>query len=91
MVVNLPGLGAPRPDAAAAAQVRSWVRDVLAPDDERSVVVTELACSEPGCPPVETVIGLLAPGNQTQHKIHKPLAEVVADDVLRALRDEDHR
>lgn len=52
-------------------------------------MVTELACREPGCPPVETVIGLLAPGNQTQHKIHKPLTDIVAADVLRALHGED--
>ena len=44
-------------------------------------MVTELACSEPGCPPVETVIALLAPGRQDQVKIHKGLADVTSADV----------
>ncbi|MEM7094264.1 MAG: hypothetical protein AAF567_14775 [Actinomycetota bacterium] len=49
------------------------------------MLVTELECSEPGCPPIETVIALLREGEQVQHKIHKPIAEVSEADVLDAL------
>lgn len=85
--VSLPGLGGPeRPAAAITARVKAWVRAELADDDPRSVMITELACTEPGCPPLETVIALLGPGDQTQHKIHKPLAEVTEPEVIGALR-----
>ncbi len=62
------------------------MRAELADDDPRSVMVTELACTEPGCPPLVTVVALLGPGDQTQHKIHKPLAEVTEADVAAAVR-----
>jgi hypothetical protein len=75
-----------RPDAAASAQVKAWVAAALAPDDERTILVTELACTEPGCPPVETVIALLGPGEREQWKLHKPVAAVTETDVRSALR-----
>jgi hypothetical protein len=83
--MTLPG-ARPRPDGAATARVKAWATAALAPDHERAVLVTELACSEPGCPPVETVIALLGPGEPQRWKIHKPVAELTEDDV-RALLD----
>jgi len=65
------------------------VRSTIGVDDQRSVVVTELACTEPGCPPIETVVGLLGPGAQTQYKLHKPVAEVTEADVVTALQGKD--
>ncbi|MEM9135475.1 MAG: hypothetical protein AAF962_26460 [Actinomycetota bacterium] len=75
----------PRRDPEAVARVRAWVRGEI-DDDETTVLVTELACTEPGCPPLETVIGLLGADGQVQHKLHKPLAEVTQADVEGALR-----
>jgi hypothetical protein len=40
------------------------------------VMVTELRCSEPGCPPIETVIAILSKGANRQHKLHKRIEEV---------------
>ncbi|MEM7275782.1 MAG: hypothetical protein AAF547_22090 [Actinomycetota bacterium] len=68
-----------------AAQVRAWVLAEIG-EESATVLVTELTCTEPGCPPIETVIGLLGTDGQTQYKIHKPLAEVSQADVLEALR-----
>jgi hypothetical protein len=54
------------------------------PDD--AVVVNELSCTEPGCPPIETVVALLRAGSQPrQVKIHKPAAEVTEDDLRAAI------
>ncbi|MEM9563530.1 MAG: hypothetical protein AAGA93_12975 [Actinomycetota bacterium] len=75
----------PRRDPEAVARVRAWVRSEIE-DDETTVLVTELACTEPGCPPLETVIGLLSDGGQVQHKLHKPLADVTKADIEGALR-----
>ena len=48
-----------------------------------TVVVTELACLEEGCAPVETVIGLLRPdAPQLQYKLYKPMGAVDAKDLV---------
>jgi hypothetical protein len=75
----------PRPDGAASARVRAWVAAALDPDDDRTILVSELACTEPGCPPVETVIALLGPGEREQWKLHKPVAAITETDVRSAL------
>ena len=74
-----------RRDPGLAAQIKQWAVEVFDLGDEATtVMVTELRCSEPGCPPLETVIALLGPsGPPRQHKIHKPMAEVVYDDLAR--------
>lgn len=82
--IRLPGVA--RRDPGDSARVRALVRNVVDDlvDDVR-ILVTELACTEPGCPPTETVIALMHPGTPQQFKIHKPLREVTKDDVVRAL------
>jgi hypothetical protein len=76
----LPGTN-PRPDGTATARVKAWVTATLEPDDNRTILVTELACTEPGCPPVETVIALLQEGDRERWKLHKPAAAITEDDV----------
>jgi len=73
--------------------IRGWVEELLAPGPDVTVMVSELTCSEPGCPPVETVIALLGgPAGNIQYKIHRPRAAVTRDDVvaLRAGRGDHH-
>jgi hypothetical protein len=81
--MSLPGLG-PRRNPSDTARVKAMVAELI-DTDHVTVLVTELACTEPGCPPVETVIALLSDGGNTQHKVHKPVAEVTLDDVRAAL------
>jgi hypothetical protein len=69
-------------NSQATQQVKSWVLDVLKLEEDTSLMVTELQCTEPGCPPIETVIALLRPSHPThQYKIHKPIADITLDDV----------
>jgi hypothetical protein len=69
-------------NSQAIQQVKSWVLDVLQLEENTSLMVTELHCSEPGCPPVETVIALLKASHPTYHyKIHKPVADITLNDV----------
>src|SRR5262245_13133033 len=67
---------------AAFEQIEGWVRArfALAPAD--AVLVTEIACAVPGCPPLETVIAFWT-GDLTRHhvKIFKKAVEVVEDDL----------
>lgn len=75
------GSGAGRPDAASVERVQRWAREVLG-GDGAAVLVTELRCREPGCPPVETVIAVLpAKGERVQWKIPRGIASVTLEDV----------
>lgn len=69
-----------RPPNGAASngpRIRRWVRAVVELDEEATVMVTELRCSEPGCPPFETVIAILGDGANRQHKLHKRISELM--------------
>jgi hypothetical protein len=76
----LPGVGR-RADTENTTQLKGWVTAALPAGDERTVLVTELTCTEPGCPPVETVIALIGQGEPQQWKLHKPIAAITEDDV----------
>jgi hypothetical protein len=65
-----------------ADRIKTWTREALQLNDETTVMVTELECREPGCPPIETVIAVLkGPGNTQQYKIHKTANEVGLSDI----------
>lgn len=72
----------PRTDPAAVARIRAWARELWDVPEGGSVTVTELRCTEPGCPPLETVV-LVAPrpGETFQRKVHKPAADVTRLDL----------
>lgn len=78
-------LFAPRPqrDAAHVALIKRWVAELLAPPPGAVVIVTELRCTEDGCPPLETVIVVLCDGFATvQYKVHKAMAMVDRSDLV---------
>jgi len=75
---------------AASRALKQLAHELLALDDDDVVMVTELQCTEPGCPPIETVIAVLRVGARRQIKIHKPLVEVTEADVRAAIAGE-HR
>jgi len=69
-------------NAQFARQVKTWIAEVLHPDEETTVLVTEMRCTTPDCPPVKTVIALMQPEQPIrQYKIHKPLQDITLDDV----------
>ena len=50
--------------------------------DTLPVMVAEVACGLPGCPPLETVVAFwTADDRRHQFKLFKPVAEVVSDDL----------
>lgn len=75
-----------------ADRIKAWAQDVFHLNDETTVMVTELECREPGCPPIETVIAVLkGPGNTQQYKIHKPAGEISLSDVeALVVKEEGH-
>jgi nitrate reductase delta subunit len=75
--------GAPDPARLRAIEnAAAWTRTrfKLAPDSP--VLVSEVACVMPGCPPLETAIAFwTADGKRHQFKLAKPLRELIYDDI----------
>jgi nitrate reductase delta subunit len=74
------------PDHVAALdRVRGWTRERFKLADEDVVMVAEVACGLPGCPPVETVVafwtGDRPDQRRYQFKVFKPVNEVVNEDL----------
>ena len=69
--------------SAEQERVRTWTREHFNLTDDETIMVSELPCSDPGCPPVEThLVFWTQAGQRQQFKVFKPLAEVVPDDLL---------
>ncbi len=71
-----------RPDHVAALdRVREWTRARFKLPDDAAILVAEVSCAVPGCPPLETVVAFWTE-NETRHhfKVFKPVAAVVPDD-----------
>lgn len=68
--------------SAEQERVRTWTREHFNLGDDETIMVSELPCSDPGCPPVETHVVFWTQAGRRQFKVFKPLAEVVPDDLL---------
>ncbi|HEV7253663.1 MAG TPA: nitrate reductase [Mesorhizobium sp.] len=76
----------PRRGSSHADQIKAWVAEFLPTDAAAVVAVSELACREPGCPDMETVIGVFRLKRPTQMlKIAKPLVAVERADIEQAV------
>jgi hypothetical protein len=68
--------------AAALERVKAWTRLRFNLADDAVILVSEIACGLPGCPPLETVVAFWAQGDaRHQFKVFKPVTDVVAEDI----------
>jgi hypothetical protein len=77
-------LFSPKPGRAPGrtTEIKAWTAEALGLTNDVAVMVTELRCTEPGCPPLETVVAVMdGNGPARQYKIHKPLADVTREDI----------
>jgi nitrate reductase delta subunit len=78
-------LGAAGRDAAHLAaldRIRDWTVGRFKLPPGAVVLVSQLACSLPGCPPLETVVAFWpADGKRYQFKLFKPPEQVVQEDL----------
>ena len=66
----------------ALDRVRDWTRDRFELPDEATILVAEIACTVPGCPPIDTVVAFWTDGDKRhEFKIFKPVEDVVQDDL----------
>ncbi len=84
--------GAFRQDAGharALERVKAWTRESLELADDDTILVVEVTCTRPGCPPLETAVTFwTAAGERHWFKVFKPVVEIVFDDLPPAwLRD----
>jgi nitrate reductase delta subunit len=66
---------------AALDRVHDWTRARFALTNDETVLVSEIACAVPGCPPIETHVVFWTVAGRHHYKIFKPLAEVTEDDL----------
>jgi hypothetical protein len=66
----------------ALARVREWTRERFKLSDASAILVTEVACGAPGCPPLETVVVFWTEAaRRHQFKIFKPARDIVPADL----------
>ncbi len=66
----------------ATRRVKAWTRERFSLDEDVAIMVSEVACGLPGCPPLETIVAFwTAPDRCHQFKVFKRVAEVVEDDL----------
>ena len=63
-------------------EIKAQVATELGLDEDATVLVSELACMEEGCPPVETVVAVFRPAMpKLQFRLHRPIEEITAHDI----------
>jgi hypothetical protein len=66
----------------ALDRVRAWTRERFKLADALPVIVAEVVCGLPGCPPLETVVAFWTEDDRRhQFKLFKAVEEVVQDDL----------
>ena len=62
-------------------QVTLWTRERFELPEGTAMIVAEIACPLPGCPPIETVVAFWIAERRYQFKLFKPMGEVIHDDL----------
>jgi hypothetical protein len=69
-------------EAQLREQVARWVIDVLALEEDTSLLVKQMRCTTPDCPPFRTMMYLMREACPVyRYKIHKPLTDITCEDV----------
>lgn len=77
--------GTPPHRSPVLSGLKAAVRHLLDLDDDTAVLIRQLACTEPGCPPIETVVAVLPmDGPARRWTLHRPVDQITEDN-LRAL------
>ena len=66
---------------AALDRVRAWTRARFKLTDDETVMVSEIACAVPGCPPIEAHVVFWTALGRHHFKVFKPVADVAEDDL----------
>ncbi len=76
------GAGKTSPEQLGALErVKEWTRARFKLSAETAILVSELECRLPGCPPLETVIAFWENDKRHHFKLFKPVTQVAPDDL----------
>jgi hypothetical protein len=64
----------------ALSRVREWTRARFTLAADAAILVSEVACRVPGCPPVETIVVFWIGETRHHFKFFKPARHIVFDD-----------
>ena len=71
-----------RPELLQALdRVTEWTRERFKLPQDAAILVSEVSCALPGCPPLETVVAFWTENGRHQFKLFTPVEEVVPDDL----------
>lgn len=66
----------------AIAEIKALTRERFSLDQDTPILVTEVECNSPGCPPLETVVVFWTNGTTRHHfKIFKPADQIIGEDL----------
>ena len=81
------GSASKRPSLVSVRRIKRVLSNALQLPESALITVTQLACLEQACAPLETVIGLLRAGlPPLQHKVHKATDDVDAEDLVQTCK-----
>ena len=67
---------------AALERIREWTRERFTLPEGAGILVSEVECKLPGCPPIETVVAFWTDPQRRYHfKMFKNAVEVTTDDI----------
>jgi hypothetical protein len=73
-------------DKQRAEAIKSGIRRALSLSVETAITVSEIACADPVCPVLETVILIMEPGQKTRaYKLHGALNDLDPEAIRAAL------
>lgn len=68
--------------APGIERMREWTRNRFQLQTDETILVTEMACNVPGCPPLETVVAFWTADGQRHHfKIFKAVDQILLEDL----------
>lgn len=71
-----------RETVQALEQIKRWTRTRFSLTEASTVFASEVACSLPGCPPIETIVGFWTEDGTRHHfKVFKPAESVTEEDI----------
>lgn len=70
----------PKADPEKIRKIKNWIYRILEVDSDIPISISQLACKESGCPPIETVIALMSTPVK-QYRIHKAVNDIDEIDI----------
>jgi hypothetical protein len=65
-------------------QVKDWLYEILQIDRHTIISMSQLQCTDPNCPPLQTAIAIMTSPHRVI-RIHKAIPDIIYADVVQAI------